>query len=222
VIPWELIDSTEVPGGGDMTLHRRGSEFVIRVNGEELMSSRRHGSEEVLAELGCAGLSGKKEPRVLIGGLGMGFTLAEALTRLPAGAQVVVAELVPAVIEWNKGPLADLSGHAMDDRRVSIRCGDATGIIREEKGSFDAILLDVDNGPAGLTRDSNNWLYSASGLAAACSALRPGGIAAVWSAGPDDRFTARMSGAGFRVEQVKVKARRHKGSRHIIWVGQKR
>ncbi len=183
-----------------------------------LMSSRTHGSEEALAERTCARIAHQAKAQVLIGGLGMGFTLAAALRHLSTTAQIVVAELIPAVVEWNRGPLAHLAGRPLEDCRVSILERDVAERIRGQREAWDAILLDVDNGPNGLTRASNSWLYSASGLGAALSALRSGGVLGVWSVAPDREFTRRLTRAGFAVEEAVVRARRTKGGRHTIWL----
>jgi len=220
MIPWELIDSARAPGGGELRLFRRGREYSIQVNGNELMNSRVHGSEETLADLGCARIAGRPAPRVLIGGMGMGYTAAAALRRLGADGRVVVAELVPAVVEWNRGPLADLAGYPLDDARVTVREQDVALVLRSERQAYDAILLDVDNGPEAMTRSSNAWLYGQAGLAAASAALRPAGVLAVWSAGPDRAFTERLRLTGFEVNEVRVPARGtgHKGQQHTIWL----
>jgi len=220
MIPWELIDNARVPGtGGEISLYRRGDEFSIRLENGELMNSRVHGSEDALSELACARIADRPSPCLLIGGLGMGYTLAAALRLLGAGARVVVAELVPAVVEWNRGPLAHLTGHSLEDVRVNVREVDIVQMIKDERHAYDAILLDVDNGPEGLTRQGNDRLYSCSGLDASYTALRPGGVLAVWSAGPDRFFTRRVRKAGFKVEEVQVPARGSRGgSRHTIWV----
>lgn len=220
VIPWKLIDTAAVPGdGGELRLLQRGAEFSIRLGHNELMNSRIHGSEEALAEIACARIGRRPRPRVLIGGLGMGFTLRAALDELSAEAQIVVAELVPAVIAWNRAELAPLSGQALDDPRVTVRLGDVGEAIRAERAAYDAILLDVDNGPEGLSRGANDRLYDGRGLAAAFAALRPGGVLAVWSAGEDAKFTRRLAKAGFAVEEVRVRARGARGgARHVIWL----
>lgn len=221
--PWILLGQTEVPGdGGAMKLYQRAFEFSISVRNEELMNSRMHGSEEALAELACKRIGSRPRPRVLVGGLGMGFTLRAALDHLGPGAEVVVAELVPAVVEWNRTFLADLAGKPLDDPRVGIWQGDVGRAIRERPEAFDAILLDVDNGPDGLTHAGNDRHYSAHGLAAAKAALKAGGILAVWSAEPDAAFTKRLRGAGFSVEEVAVRARGTKGRRHTIWLAEKK
>lgn len=221
--PWILLDRTQVPGkGGELLLYRRGDEFSIKIAGRgELMNSRVHGSEDALAEHSCARLADGMKPRILIGGLGMGFTLAAALRHLSEQAQLVVAELVPAVVEWNRGPLGEHSGHPLQDPRVTVREGDVARIIATEQSAYDAILLDVDNGPEGLTREQNDWLYSVNGLTAAYAALRPQGVLAVWSAGPDQGFLQRLRKVGFEVDEVRVRAHGSKGARHIIWFGRR-
>jgi spermidine synthase len=217
--PWILLDSAAVPGdGGELRLYRRGDEFSIRIVGRgELMNSRVHGSEDALAEHSCARLADRVKPRLLIGGLGMGFTLAAALRHVGDQAQVVVAELVPAVVAWNRGPLGAQAGHPLQDPRVTVREGDVARIIKAEPQAYDAILLDVDNGPEGLTREQNDWLYGMNGLTAAYAALRPQGVLAVWSAGPDRDFMQRLRKLGFEVDEVRVRARGSKGTRHVIW-----
>jgi spermidine synthase len=223
MIPWELLDSAPVPGGGEtLCLHRRGAEFSIRVDGNELMNSRVHGSEDALAELACARLADRPSPTVLIGGLGMGYTVAAALTRLGAQARVVVAELVPAVVTWNRGVLAGLAGHPLNDSRVSVREIDVARILQTEQQGYDAILLDVDNGPEGLTRPGNDWLYTRAGLTAAHAALKPSGVLAVWSASPEPAFSRLLRQTGFTVEEVTVRARGPQGgSRHMIWLAER-
>ena len=222
--PWELLDTTTVPGDGrDLRLYRRGDEFSIKAGYSELMNSRVHGSEDALAELACQRLSDRPAPRVLIGGLGMGFTLAAALQQLGPDAEVVVAELVPAVVTWNRELLCGLAGHPLDDPRVTVHEGDVGQLIRSARGAYDAILLDVDNGPEGLTRKENDSLYSPAGLTAAMMALRPKGIFGVWSISPDQRFSKRLQQAGFSVEEIRARARgKHGGGRHMIWLGVKR
>ena len=220
MIPWILLDSTAVPGSKvEMRLYQRGSEHSIVVDGQELMNSRVHSSEDALSELVCARLVNLPKPRVLIGGLGMGFTLAAALQRLGPEAEVVVAELVPAVVEWNRGYLAEFAGYPLQDPRVTVHEIDVGKLIHAESHCYDAIVLDVDNGPEGLTRKGNDRLYSASGLNAAGAALRPGGVLAVWSAGPDKIFTKRLQHAGFTVDEQRVRARGARGgAHHTIWL----
>jgi spermidine synthase len=217
--PWTLLDSTRVPGNaGELCLYQRGAEFSIKITGRgELMNSRSHGSEDALAELTCARLINSVNPRLLIGGLGMGFTLAAALRHLGDQAQVVVAELVPGVVAWNRGVLGEPAGHPLQDPRVGVCEKDVARVMMKEAQAFDAILLDVDNGPEGLTRKENDWLYGEDGLNAARAALHPGGVLAVWSAGPDQAFLQRLSKVGFEVEEVRVRAHGAKGARYIIW-----
>ena len=222
MIPWEFLDKARVPGnGGELRLYRRGKEFSIRVDGHELMNSSVHGSEEALSEMVCKRIAGQPSPRLLIGGLGMGFTVAAALRRLAADAQVVVAELVPEVIEWNRGPLSALANNPIRDRRVTLRATDVAQIIGTERQAYDAILLDVDNGPEGLTRKANDWLYSLAGLQAILHALRPAGVLAVWSATPHPAFVDRLCRVGFKVEEHPVRARGCRGgARHTIWIAE--
>lgn len=223
MIPWTVLGTTQIPGnGGELKLSQRGKEFSIRLSGRrgELMNSRMHGSEDALAELGCAAIANKPDAEVLVGGLGMGFTLAAALRVVAPTAIVTVAELVPAVVEWNQGPLGECAGQPLTDTRTQVHIGDVAELLKA-KARFDAILLDVDNGPEGLTHNDNNWLYSLEGLAAAFKALRPQGMLAVWSAGPDQLFTIRLKKAGFRVQMRSVRARPGKGSHHTIWLAQK-
>jgi spermidine synthase len=222
MIPWQLLDRSLVPGTREkIALYQRGDLFVIRVEGYELMNSRVHASEEALADLACERIADRRRPRVLIGGLGMGFTTAAALKKLPRQAVVFVAELVPAVVTWNRGPLAHLAGHPLDDARVILCEGDVGPIVRAGAAAYDAILMDVDNGPEALTSRRNNHLYSDDGIAAAKKALRPDGILAVWSSGPDSRYTRRLRQAGFHVEQVPVRAGRRGGARCTIWLARK-
>lgn len=221
--PWVLLDKVEVPGdGGEMKLYQRAHEFSISVNNEELMNNRMHGSEDALARLACTHVADRKNPRVLVGGLGMGFTLGVALENLDDKAEVVVAELVPAVVKWNRTHLADLAGRPLEDPRVVVRESDVWLVITEKADNYDAIMLDVDNGPDGLTHKGNDRLYSRGGIAAVKKALRPGGILAVWSAEPDRSFTKRLRGAGFKVDEVSVRARTTKGRRHTIWLAEKK
>ena len=220
MIPWEHLDTAVVPGDGDeLRLMRRGAEYSITTGSTELMNSRLSGSEEALATLAHERLSDVAAPRVLIGGLGMGFTLRAALGVFGPKARIVVAELVPAVIAWARGPLAGLYGDSLADPRGEIREGDVAALIAE--GDWDAILLDVDNGPRGLSRPGNDGLYSPRGLAVAKQALNPGGLLAVWSSVRDDSFTRRLVQAGFAVEEVGVRAHRGRGARHVIWVATK-
>lgn len=223
MIPWQLIETVPGPAPGEqLRLMQRDTEFSIKIGNQELMNSRVFGSEEALAELACADLAAHRRPRVLIGGLGMGYTLAAALRVLPADGEIVVAELIPAVVRWNRGPLAHLAGHPLDDPRVKVEETDVAHAIRKSPRGFDAILLDVDNGPEGLTRKGNNWLYSLDGLGAAYAALRSGGILAVWSAGPDPGFTRRLVKIGFETAEKRVRARGAQGgARHVIWLAKR-
>ena len=217
MIPRELVATARIPGGGEMILYRRGGDHMILVDREELMSSRMSGSEEALATMTLARLR-TAAPHFLIGGYGMGFTLRAALGAMPRDGKVTVVELVPEILDWARGPMAAMTGGSLDDPRVAIRIGDVADAIAEGRGAFDAILLDVDNGPDGLVRADNNRLYSPGGLAAARSALRPGGVMTVWSAAPDPAFTRRLSAAGFQVDEETVRARSNgKGPRHHLW-----
>ena len=220
MIPWSLIDTAQIPGGAEtLRLKRRGAEFSIMLGDNELMNSRLSGSEQALATLSCERIRGRSDPRILIGGLGMGFTLRAALAVLDPKAAVVVAELVPAVVAWARGPMADVHGASLVDPRVKIQVEDVGRLIRDARASYDAILLDVDNGPDGLTRQANDGLYNKAGLSAAREALRPGGVLAVWSSGPDQGFTENLRKAGFGVEEIKARANgKRGGARHVIWI----
>ena len=221
--PRELIGTAIVPGGGEeLRLFRRGRDFMIVLDRNELMSSRMSGSEEALAVMTIARLK-SAAPHLLIGGYGMGFTLRAALAALGKDAALTVAELVPEILDWARGPMAGLAAGCLDDPRVRIELDDVAAVIGRGRGLYDAMLLDVDNGPDGLTRDANDRLYSRRGLEAARVALTPGGVLAVWSAAPDARFARAMGEAGFAVEEVGVRARQNgKGPRHVIWFGRKR
>jgi spermidine synthase len=218
MIPWTLLDTAEVPGGAALRLLRRGAEFAIFSGRIELMNSRRSGSEEALARLACERLQGRARPHLLIGGLGMGFTLRAALALLGPGARVTVAELVPAVVTWARGPLAGIFEGCLADARVAILEQDVALILQSRGAAYDAVVLDVDNGPDGLTRDGNDALYDLRGLSLARRALRPQGVLAVWSSGRDAAFTQRLRLAGFAVEEVGVRARGDRGPRHNIWL----
>jgi spermidine synthase len=217
--PWVKLAEAETPGGSCLTLQQRDREYVIAVDGKQLMSSRMHASEESLAEVGCEALSEHARPCVLIGGLGMGFTLRAALDRLPRQAEVVVAELVPALVEWNRGPLAALAGRPLFDRRVDVVEEDVVYTLRKHVARFDAVLLDVDNGPRGLTDAKNDRIYGEHGLASAKASLAPGGKLVVWSAGEDARFVKRLEQCGFTVEVRRVKGRAARGApTHVLFV----
>ncbi|ABD88421.1 conserved hypothetical protein [Rhodopseudomonas palustris BisB18] len=219
-----MLDTTRVPGGGELRLLRRGGEFSIRLDQTELMNSRQGGSEQALATLAFARLAqrtttSQSAPRILIGGLGMGFTLRAALAASGPDAAIEVAELVPAVVAWARGAMAEVFGDSMADPRLAIIDGDVGAPIRAGKARYDAILLDVDNGPDGLSRAGNDALYDAIGLRAAHQALRAGGVLAVWSSGPDPSFSRRLRQAGFAVEEVPVRAMgKRGGARHLIWI----
>ncbi len=220
MIPWLQLDTARVPGADvQLRLMRRGAEFSMMLGQNELMSSRLSGSEEALATLACRRIEAVKSPHLLIGGLGMGFTLRAALAVLGSDARIMVAELVPAVIAWARGPMADIFGDSLDDPRASIREADVVDVIRSHDSAFDAILLDVDNGPEGLIRKANDALYDLKGLKAIRRALRPGGVLAVWSSGPNPLFSKRLGAAGFEVNEVAVRAtssglrRNRKGAR---------
>lgn len=221
--PWIHLDSAIVPGGTtQLRLMRRGDEFSIMLGTNELMNSRLSNSEQVLAELAAARIGARTRPKVLIGGLGMGFTLRAALECFNADSEIVVAELVPEVIAWARGHLAPVFKDCLDDPRGSVVQGDVGKIIAGGKLAYDAILLDVDNGPEGVSREQNDKLYGVSALKAAFAALRPGGVLEVWSSGPSPVFTKRLGTAGFGVEEIKVRARSGgRGARHVIWVATK-
>lgn len=219
MIPWLQIDTARVPGADvELRLMRRGAEFSMMLDQNELMNSRLSGSEEVLATLACKTIEAVKRPHLLIGGLGMGFTLRAALATLGSEARITVAELVPAVIAWAHGPMADIFGDSLADPRASIRAADVVDVIQSHPSAFDAILLDVDNGPEGLIRKANDALYDLKGLKTIRRALRPGGVLAVWSSGPHPLFAKRLRDAGFAVNEVAVHATaKRSGARHVIW-----
>jgi spermidine synthase len=209
-------------GGGELRLYERGGEFSLRLDGRELMASRAHGSEDALGELAAARLRARKEPSVLIGGLGLGYTLAAVLRGLGPRAAVLVAELVPAVVEWNRGPLAHLAGHPLRDARVRVATADVAEVIRDARGAFDAVLLDVDNGPGAAVRPGTASLYGPAGLAAAHGALRPGGLLGIWAASEERRFTKRLRAAGFHVELARAGAwRGRRGGAHVVWLAER-
>ena len=216
--PLERLDETRAPDGTPLALTRRDDEYMILASGKPLMTSRLHGSEDALAALGCRDVPARA-PRVLIGGLGMGFTLRAALDLLPADALVVVAELVPAVVEWNRGPLGPLAGHPLNDPRVRVELRDVGAVIRSSLAAYDAILLDVDNGPDAFTLAGNASLYGEPGIAAIRRALTPGGVLAVWATEEDKRFVQRLRRAGFEASAERVRARRERGrARHIVFL----
>jgi spermidine synthase len=222
VRPWELLGRTRTPDGDELTFMRQKDEYLISANGRSLMSSRVYGSETSLAVLGCEQARLLAAPCVLVGGLGMGFTLRSALDLLPPTATVVVSELLAAVVEWNRGPLGALTSYPLDDPRVSVDVADIAATLRTHPGRFDAILLDVDNGPAAFTSPANAGLYGAKGLAAFRRALTPGGVLAVWSAGDDPRFRQRLREVGFNKARVeRVRGRGAKGPRHSVFLAEK-
>ena len=224
MIPWLVLGTAQIPNnGGKLTLSQRDQEFSIRLSGirGELMNSRVFNSEQVLAQLGCAHIKTCDNAQVLVGGLGMGYTLAAALKAISNSAQVTVAELIPEVVEWNKGPLGHCAGKPLQDSRTEVYIGDVANLLAENEQAFDAILLDVDNGPEGLTHSDNNWIYSVAGLDHIYKTLRPEGMLAIWSAGPDSLFTIRLKKAGFNVEIKTVRARPGKGSRHTLFLAKK-
>lgn len=222
MIKRELLGTAQVPGGELLELYSHDRDFMIVLARNELMSTRMRGSEEALATMSIERLGRDKPLRLLIGGYGMGFTLRAALANLGPRAHVTVAELVPEIIEWARGPMQEVAAGCLDDPRVLLRQGDVANTIDLAAGDYDAILLDVDNGPDGLVREDNNRLYSKAGLQAAKRALAPGGVLAIWSAGQDPRFKARLERAGFAVDEVKVSARGNgKGAKHIIWFARK-
>jgi spermidine synthase len=218
MIPWVHLDTATVPGGSELKLMRRGDEFSINAGNITLMNSRMSGSEIALAALACDRLRGRRKCRMLIGGYGMGFTLRAALAGMGADARIMVAELVPAVLEWARGPMAKLTAGSLDDPRLSIHDGDVVDVIAAARASFDAILLDVDNGPDGFSRSANDRLYDLRGLEAARKALRPGGLLAVWSAAPNKAFAERLERAGFAVEEIQARANKGAGGRYVIWI----
>jgi spermidine synthase len=214
-----LRDQATTPDGRTMTLHEHDGDFTIRVGGVELMSTRQHHSEERLAEMAAARLKKRPRPRVLIGGLGMGFTLRAALARLGPEARVVVAELMPAVVAWNLDPAYGLGADALADRRVELVTGDVIDLLAKHPAAYDAIILDVDNGASGLSTGSNSRLYSSAGLGLAGAALRPGGCLAIWSAGDDPAFVERMRRSGFSVTVERARTHATGGGRVSLFLG---
>jgi spermidine synthase len=222
LIPLILIDTADLPDGGTLRLMRRGQDHMILFGRNELMSSRLRGSEEALATLSCAQFGDRAGVSVLIGGLGMGFTLRAAQKMLNRQAHILVAELVPSILAWARGPLADIFADSLDDPRVTMTLEDVQAPIARGRADYDAILLDVDNGPDGLIHTDNDQLYSVAGLRRAHAALKPGGVLAIWSAYPDTAFTKRLDQAGYLVEEVKVRATGgRKGAHHMIWIAKK-
>lgn len=224
MITWETLARARIPGASEeLVLRRRGAEYSINIQNWQLMNSRQHASEDALAELACDEIRSLSRPHLLIGGLGMGFTLAAALARIGAGGRITVAELVPEVIEWNRGLLGPLAGHPLRDRRVRLLTRDVIEVIRAARAEYDAILLDVDNGPRAAIREPNHWLYTDSGLIAAAAALRPSGALAIWEAGRSPLFARNLRRAGFVAREVPVRAHsRQSGQRHGVWIARPR
>jgi|GEM_PF-55416 len=222
MIPSVLLATAQTPDGKELRLYQHDKDFSIKIGTVELMSSRMHSSEDSLAQLAYKGMSKTHlQPRVLIGGLGMGYTLRAMLERLPRDAQVSVAELVPAVVEWNRTLLADLARRPLEDKRVTVREEDVAKIIKKARNEYSAILLDVDNGPQGLAQAANDWLYNYKGLYAAFAALQPEGVLAVWSARRDDAFARRLRAVGYYVNEFRVRAHAGKGAHHLVWIAKK-
>jgi len=225
MVPWVELGKAQIPNnGGELKFSQRGEEFSIRLSGirGELMNSRVYHSEKELSRLGCAHLKSTNKAHVLVGGLGMGYTLAAALNMVNDSAQVTVAELIPEVVTWNQGPLGNCAGNPLNDPRTKVHVGDVKEQLISQQPTFDAILLDVDNGPEGLTQSNNNWIYSPAGLQDIYKMLRPKGVLAIWSAGPDHLFTIRLKKAGFEVSTQVVRARPGKGSKHTIFLAKRR
>jgi spermidine synthase len=217
---WTMLGEAPIPGSRQsLVLYKGKDDFSIKISaGHELMNTRKHDSEDALGRLPCLRLKNRESPHVLIGGLGMGFTLAAVLKEVGSGATVTVAELISEVVEWNRGPLGEMSAYPLNDPRTRVHIGDVVKLIRHEPAAYDVIALDVDNGPEGLTTSGNDWLYSETGIAMTQAALRPGGVVAYWSAGPDQAFHDRLRQCGYMVEEVTVFAHGKKGARHIIWL----
>ncbi|HEX7706366.1 MAG TPA: hypothetical protein VF701_07915 [Thermoanaerobaculia bacterium] len=222
MLRWIQLAKARVPGeGGELLLQQRGEEYSIRIDGYELMNTRVHGSEDALAELACSQLKEPDRAHVLVGGLGMGFTLAAVLKSIGPGSKATVAELVPEVVEWNRGPMGKASGDPLSDPRTIVKTTDVAEVIRGSSNTFDAILLDVDNGPASLVAKGNDRLYTRSGLRAAHAALRPDGILAIWSSADDPAFTRRLHENGFRAEIQRVGSHRNRGPRYWVWIAKR-
>jgi spermidine synthase len=223
MLPWLHLGTAKIPGGGELRLMRRGREFAIKLGSNELMNSRLTATEQALATIACDKIRTRARPKILIGGLGMGFTLRAALIVLGPQAQITVAELVPEVVTWARGPMAALFGDSLTDPRVRIHEADVGDLIRASRSEYDAILLDVDNGPNGITRASNDRLYDPTGLAAAHAALRARGVLAIWSSTPDAKFTARLRKGNFDVVENPVRAKGPQGgAQHFIWTATRR
>lgn len=224
MIPWVELGKAQIPNnGGELKFSQRGDEFSIRLSGirGELMNSRVYNSEKELSTMGCAHIKSNNSAHVLVGGLGMGYTLSAALKAVTQTSLVTVAELIPEVVEWNRGPLGNCAKNPLNDPRARVHIGDVKELLNTGKPTFDAILLDVDNGPEGLTHSNNNWIYSLEGLKEIYKVLRPKGMLAIWSAGPDYLFTVRLKKAGYEVNTRIARARKGKGSKHTIFLARK-
>jgi spermidine synthase len=222
--PWVKLGTAQIPNnGGELTFSQRGDEFSIRLSGirGELMNSRVYNSEQELAQLGCAYIKSTPNAHVLVGGLGMGYTLAAALKAVTPSSTVTVAELIPEVHIWNQGPLGKCANNPLQDPRTQVKIGDVKYLLNMQTPTYDAILLDVDNGPEGLTHSDNNWIYSEAGLKDIYQVLRPNGMLAIWSAGPDYLFTVRLKKAGYEVRTQIARSRKGKGSKHTIFLARK-
>ena len=220
MLPWKILGRSKAASGGELVLSERGGEYSLRINGWELMSSRKHGSEDAMAEVGLRNLKNPADARVLVAGLGLGYSLRAALDRLPPTAKVIVAEMVPAIIEWNRGVLGPLAGNPLDDPRVELFSGDVREVMRKHPAGFDAILLDTDNNETAFTDLSPTALYSPAGLRDARKALRGQGTLVIWSAGPDVKFEKRMRDCGFKAESIVAPAQSNgKGARHVLFAG---
>ena len=221
MIPWKLLGTAKTSrNGAELRLYQRDTEFSIKADNQELMNSLVHGSEDALARLACEKVSAHPDVRVLIGGLGLGYTLRAALDELKGDAEVVVAEIVPDVVQWNRDFIGHLANEPLDDRRVKVEVTDVAQMIKKAKGGYNAIMLDVDNGPQAMTQEGNGWIYGFDGLESSFAALRPKGVLSIWSTDPDPVFTRRLQKTGFKVEEVKTRARsgRKGGGHYFVWV----
>ena len=221
MIPWILLGSAQTSrNGSELRLYQRDNEFSIKADSQELMNSLVHGSEDDLAKLACGKIANHCGVRVLVGGLGLGYTLRAALDSLKHDAEVVVAEIVPEVLEWNQKFLGHLADYPLEDDRVTVRLEDVAQVIRAGRGDYDAIMLDVDNGPQAMFQEGNDWIYSNDGLQTSFKSLRPRGVLSIWSTNPDPPFTKRLIRTGFKVEEVKARARsgRKGGGHYYVWV----
>ena len=221
MIPWKLLGKAKTSrNGAELRLYQRGNEFSIKADNQELMNSQVHGSEEILAKLACEKVTDHPDVRVLIGGLGLGYTVRAALDELKADAEVIVAEIVPDVLQWNREFLGHLANHPLDDDRVTIELTDVAQMIKSGNGGFNAIILDVDNGPQAMFQEGNDWIYTDHGLQSSFDALRSKGVLSIWSTDPDPTFTKRLTRNGFKAEVVKVRARRGRkgGGHYFVWI----